>query len=62
MWLIFDGCRPLHCGNGDWQREYSQLHRNILAGKAAQRYLLASGENGAQLHIHQQHTCLLVTA
>lgn len=53
---ISDRCRLLHaqCGNGDWRRDYVQLHRDILAGRSAPRYLLASGENGAQLRLTQE--------
>lgn len=41
--------RLLHCGDGSWQREYSKLHRDILAGEAPPRYLLAQGQNGAEM-------------
>ena len=32
------------CGN--WQQEYAHLHREIVAGKAAQRYMIAKPSNG----------------
>lgn len=44
LWL--DDRRLLHCGDGRWQRDYAQLHSDIVAGEAGPRYLLAEGQNG----------------
>jgi hypothetical protein len=42
-------CRFLSCGDGSWQREYAQLHRDIIASRSEPRFLLALGENGGHL-------------
>lgn len=39
-------CRTLHCGNGDWQRDYAQLHARMLRKEIDPRYIVAHGENG----------------
>lgn len=46
-------CRILNCGDGSWQREYAQLHRDILAGRSEPRFLLALGENGGHLSLSE---------